>query len=90
MASTGRVPARGAARLERLILRGWMSAGLDAELDVVRAAGTRVIRLDATAEDLAVMGPNFMDDRRRLATLESSLRTTRAAVARQIENGVTR
>ncbi|EME14761.1 patatin-like phospholipase family protein [Rhodococcus triatomae] len=90
MASTGRVPARGAARLERLILRGWMSAGLDAELDAVRAAGTRVIRLDATAEDLAVMGPNFMDDRRRLATLESSLRTTRAAVARQIENGVTR
>lgn len=90
MASAGRVPGRGAARLERLILRGWMSAGLDAELDVVRAAGTRVIRLDATAEDLAVMGPNFMDDRRRLATLESSLRTTRAAVARQIENGVTR
>ncbi|GAA4478607.1 patatin-like phospholipase family protein [Rhodococcus olei] len=87
MASTGPMAGRGAARLERLVLRGWMSAGLDAELDVVRAAGTRVVRLDATAEDLAVMGPNFMDDRRRLATLESSLRTTRAAVARRLETG---
>ncbi|TQF66014.1 patatin [Rhodococcus spelaei] len=81
MASTRAVPARGTARAERLILRGWMSAGLDAEIAAVAAAGTRVIRLDATAEDLAVMGPNFMDDRRRLATLESSLRTTRKVLA---------
>ncbi|WP_027500239.1 patatin-like phospholipase family protein [Rhodococcus sp. UNC363MFTsu5.1] len=87
MASTGRVPGRGAARAERLVLRGWMSAGLDAEVAAVEAAGTRVIRLDATAEDLAVMGPNFMDDRRRLATLESSLRTTRAALAHRLATG---
>ncbi|MFI6428809.1 patatin-like phospholipase family protein [Rhodococcus oryzae] len=80
MASTGPVRARGAARAERLVLRSWMSAGLDAEIAAVEAAGTRVIRLDATAEDLAVMGPNFMDDRRRLATLEVALRTTRKAL----------
>ena len=60
------------------MLRNWMSAGLDAEIATLEAAGTRVIRLDATAEDLAVMGPNFMDDRRRLATLEHSLVTTRS------------
>ncbi|TJZ81536.1 patatin [Rhodococcus oryzae] len=81
MASTGPVRARGVARAERLVLRSWMSAGLDAEIAAVEAAGTRVIRLDATAEDLAVMGPNFMDDRRRLATLEAALRTTRKALA---------
>ncbi|MFG1781971.1 patatin-like phospholipase family protein [Rhodococcus oryzae] len=80
MASTGTVRARGAARAERLVLRSWMSAGLDTEIAGVEAAGTRVIRLDATADDLAVMGPNFMDDRRRLATLEAALRTTRKAL----------
>ncbi|MFF2028356.1 patatin-like phospholipase family protein, partial [Streptomyces sp. NPDC058171] len=84
MASTGRIPGRRAARIERRMLRNWMSAGLDAEVARLEAAGTRVLRLDATAEDLAVMGPNFMDGRRRLATLEHSLVTTRA----QLANGV--
>lgn len=84
MASRGRIPGRGPAVLERVMLRNWMSAGLDAEVAAVEASGTRVIRLDATADDLAVMGPNFMDDRRRLATLEHSLRSTRAAVERAL------
>ncbi|QBJ95391.1 patatin [Rhodococcus sp. ABRD24] len=79
MASRGRTKARGAAVFERLALRNWMSAGLDAEVARLEASGTRVVRLDATADDLAVMGPNFMDDRRRLATLEHSLRSTRTA-----------
>jgi NTE family protein len=39
-----------------------------------------VIRIDASAADLAVMGPNFMDGRRRLATFEHALRSTRVAV----------
>ncbi|QCQ92053.1 patatin-like phospholipase family protein [Rhodococcus sp. SGAir0479] len=84
MASRGRMPGRGPAVLERLVLRNWMSAGLDTEVAAVEASGTRVIRLDATADDLAVMGPNFMDERRRLATLEHALRSTRAAVARAV------
>ncbi|WP_430333597.1 patatin-like phospholipase family protein [Rhodococcus sp. ACT016] len=87
MASRGRIPGRGPAILERLILRNWMSAGLDAEIAALEASGTRVIRIDATAEDLAVMGPNFMDDRRRLATLEHSLRSTRTAVDRALTTG---
>ena len=87
MASRGRIPGRGPAVLERLILRNWMSVGLDAEIAALEASGTRVIRIDATAEDLAVMGPNFMDDRRRLATLEHSLRTTRTAVDRALTTG---
>jgi len=84
MASRGRIPGRGPAVLERLILRNWMSVGLDAEIAALEASGTRVIRIDATAEDLAVMGPNFMDDRRRLATLEHALRSTRAAAERAL------
>ncbi|PTR31588.1 NTE family protein [Rhodococcus sp. OK519] len=88
MASQGRIRASGAAVLERLMLRNWMSAGLDAECAALEAAGTRVIRVDATAEDLAVLGPNFMDDRRRLATLEHSLRSTRTAVERALTTGV--
>lgn len=87
MASRGRIPGRGLAILERKVLRNWMSAGLDAEVASLEASGTRVVRLDATADDLAVMGPNFMDDRRRLATLEHSLRSTRTAVERVLTTG---
>ncbi|WP_305092247.1 patatin-like phospholipase family protein [Prescottella sp. R16] len=87
MASRGRIPGRGPAALERLVLRNWMSAGLDAECAALAASGTRVIRIDATAEDLAVMGANFMDDRRRLATLEHSLRSTRTQVQRALAAG---
>lgn len=47
----------------------------------MRAAGTRVLRLAVTAADLAVMGPNFMDGRRR-ETFEHSLRSTRSAMER--------
>lgn len=57
-----------------------MSAQLDAEVAALRAAGTTVLRIDATAEDLAVVGPNFMDGRRRLDTFEHSLRSTRRAL----------
>ncbi|MCA1006384.1 patatin-like phospholipase family protein [Rhodococcus hoagii] len=88
MASRGRMPGRGPAALERAVLRNWMSAGLDAECAALEASGTRVIRIDATADDLAVMGANFMDDRRRLATLEHSLRSTRTAVQRALTTGV--
>lgn len=61
-----------------------MSKGLDREIEQVREAGTRVLRIDATDDDLAVMGANFMDGRRRLATFESSLRTTRESVHREL------
>jgi NTE family protein len=59
-----------------------MSAQLESEIAAVRAAGTRVLRLAVTAADLAVMGPNFMDGRRRGETFEHSLRSTRRAMER--------
>ena len=84
MASAARIPGRGLDILERVVLRNQMSATLDREVAVLERSGTRVLRIDATAADLAVMGPNFMDDRRRLATLEHALRSTRTAVEKAV------
>ncbi|MET8978954.1 patatin-like phospholipase family protein [Streptomyces sp. NPDC004539] len=69
----------GLGRAEAL-LRRVMTRTLDAECAVLRAAGTRVVRIEPTGECLRAAGGNFMDGRRRLAVLETALRTTRAAV----------
>ncbi|NMN95392.1 patatin-like phospholipase family protein [Antrihabitans stalactiti] len=84
MASSTRIPGRGLDVLERVILRNHMSATLDRDVALLEQSGTRLIRIDATATDLTVMGPNFMDDRRRLATLEHALRSTRTAVEKAL------
>jgi NTE family protein len=41
---------------------------------------SRVVRIDATEAALAVMGPNFMDNRRRLTTLEHAVHSIRVSV----------
>lgn len=79
MSSTNQGPRRGLGRLEGLARRE-MRRTLDREIDQLRAAGIRVLRLEPTAEDLAVMGPNFMDGGRRLRVLESTLRSARRNV----------
>jgi NTE family protein len=75
------VPGRpqGFRRVEQL-LRTPMTKTLDAEIALLRDAGVKVLRLDPGPADLAAMGPNLMDGRRRLGTLETSLRTSRAAL----------
>ncbi|WP_433727348.1 patatin-like phospholipase family protein [Nocardia sp. CA-129566] len=80
MASVDKVPATGPGHFLERQLRNRMSAQLAAEVAVLRAAGTRVLVIGATAADLAVMGPNFMDGRRRRATFEHSLHSTRTAL----------
>lgn len=80
MASTGHLPATGPGHFLERQLRDRMSAQLDDEIARVRATGTKVLRIDADAADLAVMGPNFMDGRRRLETFEHSLTSTRKAL----------
>jgi NTE family protein len=76
-------PSGVMGHIERL-LRNAMSRRLDAEVAILRATGIRVLRVDPGAADLTVMGPNIMDGRRRLATLETSLRTSKATVARAL------
>jgi len=64
-------------RLERR-LRALMTMALLREVRALRAAGIRVTVLTPGPEDLAVMGVNLMDPRRRRAVLETSLRTSAA------------
>lgn len=63
MSSHGGAPARGPARVERL-LRHPMTRRLDREVAALRAAGARVSRIEPTPADLAAMGVNFMDGSR--------------------------
>lgn len=80
MTTQGGVPGRGASRIERL-LRSQMTAGLDREVAALRAAGIRVIRVEPGAPELAAMGANFMDLRRRPATLAAARAALPATVA---------
>lgn len=75
MCTAGGAQGRGLSRIERVVRRA-MTKRLDAEIDLLEAAGTRVLRVEPTQQDLDVMGFNFTDYRRRGATLESALATT--------------
>ena len=67
-------------RLERQ-LRALITMTLLREVRALRAAGITVTVLTPGPEDLAVMGVNLMDPRRRLQVLETSLATSAAALA---------
>lgn len=79
MTSRHPAPTTGLSRLERL-LRRRMTRGLDREIALLRAAGTRVIRIEPSLEDLRAMGPNFMDFRRRPAVLDAAGRCAPALI----------
>jgi NTE family protein len=67
-------------RLERRV-RSVLTWLLMREAAELRAKGVKVTLLTPGPEDLAVMGINLMDPRRRHAVLETSLRTSLAALA---------
>lgn len=75
-------PATAAARIERRFRR-LITRRVIAEVKKVAATGTRVTLLGPGAEDLAAIGSNMMDPRRRLRVLETSLRTSPAALQAQ-------
>jgi NTE family protein len=72
-------PTAVAARIERRFRR-LSSKRVVGEVKKVAAAGTKVTFLGPGAEDLEVIGANMMDPRRRELVLETSLRTSRAAL----------
>jgi NTE family protein len=74
----GRLPRMPHERLERR-LRTLITMALLREVRALSSAGIRVTVLTPGPEDLAVMGANLMDPRRREVVLETSL-TTSAAV----------
>lgn len=85
MASSNPGPRKGLFARAEGLLRGSMQRTVDAEVAKLRAVGTRVLRIDPEAEELAIMGPHFMDADRRLRVLESSLRTCRRTVRHALE-----
>lgn len=72
-------PATVAGRVERRFRR-LLTRRLVGEIRKVAATGTRVTVLGPGAEDLAAIGANLMDARRRTRVLETSLRTSAAAL----------
>lgn len=67
-------PTSTLAKLERRWRRSTTKRALQ-EIAAVQAAGTRVRLLCPGPADLTVMGANLMDHRRRLAVLDTALRT---------------
>ena len=90
MASLDYDSARGVARLERG-MRRLATRRLLHEARRVKAGGTKVTIIAPGPEDLAGMGANLMDPRRRRQVLETSLRTSvtawTAATSRLAEVG---
>ncbi len=75
-------PRRPHERLERR-LRWLITYALLRDAHALRSRGIAVTVITPGPEDLAVMGINLMDPRRRVAVLETSLRTTAAALTGQ-------
>ena len=75
----GRLPRQPLERLERR-LRALITMALLREVRALSSAGIRVTVLTPGPEDLAVMGANLMDPRRRQVVLETSLTTSAAAL----------
>jgi NTE family protein len=72
-------PTTLAGRVERR-LRRLVTRRLVGEIRKVRRTGTRVTVLAPGAEDLAAIGANLMDPSRRARVLETSIRTSTAAL----------
>jgi NTE family protein len=75
-------PRKPHERLERR-LRHLITLAVLREARALRSRGIRVTVVTPGPEDLAVMGVNLMDPRRREAVLETSLRTSAAALGGQ-------
>ncbi len=73
-------PRQVTARLERRVRRQ-VTRHVVQESQAVARTGTSVTVLAPGPEDLAAMGANMMDPARRLGVLETSLRTSRVALA---------
>jgi len=73
MASGDGARVAGVTGAVEALMRRPMSRRLDREIGALRDAGTNVVRVHPGAYELAVMGPNFMNPRRRLPALEVAL-----------------
>jgi NTE family protein len=77
-------PRHPYARLERAFRRV-VTAALEAEVRRIETTGARVTVLTPGPDDLRAIGVNLMDPRRRQGVLDTSLRTSPATLAAQID-----
>ncbi len=75
-------PRSPVARIERRVRRS-ITRGIGHDIAVLREAGTQVTLLTPGPEDLAVMGANLMNPRRRTAVLHTAMRTSASALREQ-------
>lgn len=78
-----RVPGIGGL-LENSLLRRPMSKTLDDEVAAARARGATVVVITPDRADLAGLGPNFMNRRRRRAAFEAAMITAPKTVRRAL------
>ncbi len=71
--------------IENVLLRRPMSRGLADEVAAVRGRGTSVVTITADRSDLAGLGANFMNRRRRRAAFEAAMVTAPETVRRALE-----
>lgn len=84
--SGARMPGLGGL-IEQRVLRRQMTRRLNQEIAALRAAGSKVMVIDAGREDLHMLGTlgvTFMDDRNRLAIFEELLRLAGKTVERAL------
>ncbi|HEU4658548.1 MAG TPA: patatin-like phospholipase family protein [Capillimicrobium sp.] len=75
MSSADKVRALTPSQRLAAAMRGWSGRRLEHEVGKLEAAGTQVIVLTPTAEDLAVMGTNLMSRKRRAEVTEQAERS---------------
>ena len=76
-------PRSPVSRIERAIRRA-ITRGIVADIESVRAGGARVMLVTPGPEDLAVIGANLMNPRRRTQVLETAMRTAAVQVRVQL------
>ncbi|HEV2888153.1 MAG TPA: patatin-like phospholipase family protein [Jatrophihabitans sp.] len=75
-------PRSPVARLERRVRRS-ITRGIGNDISTLREAGTQVTLLTPGPDDLAVMGANLMNPRRRTAVLHTAMRTSASTLRNQ-------
>ena len=90
MSSLAEITPRSPGDRVAAIMRKQAGRRLGAEAKKLRDAGTEVLLLQPTADDLAIMGPNLMARDRREQVIERAVRTTaRQLRRRRGRDGVT-
>ena len=81
MAARETIPSRRRGSRVARAMRRHMTSIVNAEVRALERAGLRVARLEPCAEDLAAIGSNMMNPRRRQRVFEAAVRSAKELVA---------